>query len=301
MPTATTTASTANTVVTIVTTDPANGAGGGNDTPPPVTTRGVDGSVNFENQSYNINVQENGEVWLFNKETMEHYSVSPTLNVDVDGERAFDFKGVTTLNLDDGTSVTITVQRRDEIDATRVVSTVIIVDGPADYAVQIKGLHVRDDDEALYFSETDKEGASDWLVQESNIIAEKTDGSGFVAIDEDGVVTPVDQAWIDETDTFIPLVRAIYGSYVSTSFSGLASVGYIALRHSSLPERDARLSENHCKPRKIKMRVEEADILKNSEARTIEYRRPDGSCENLYRERTRIVQFFIDRTSGGSV
>jgi hypothetical protein len=57
------------------------------DVPQPTTTRGIDGSVNFENQNYNINVGENGDINIANKRTNETYLIQSDLHVNVDGVR----------------------------------------------------------------------------------------------------------------------------------------------------------------------------------------------------------------------
>ena len=86
------------------------------DVPPPTTTRGLDGSVDFTNQNYHINVSENGDINITNKQTNEAYLIQSDLHVNVDGVRAFYFEGTTSFELDDGTRITIDTAPRKAID-----------------------------------------------------------------------------------------------------------------------------------------------------------------------------------------
>jgi hypothetical protein len=286
--TATATSNTATSAVTIVIADDA--AAAKSDAPPPTTTRGIDGSVNFENQNYEISVSEEGEVSVLNKTTQETYTVSPTLNVAVDGDKAFDVKGVTTLNLDDGTRITITTERLRDANYTRMSSTVIVVDGAADYALKIEGLRK---DTGLRFQESDQEGAADWVVEETNVIMESEDGSGFVAIDEDGVVRPVDQAWIDETDITITSIRDIYNDFSANSFKGLMRVTYVAAMYTSTFEQNWRPPETNAKSAKRESRSDR-QAVNETENITTQIQRPDGSRDFSSKPVARVYQFAVN-------
>jgi Domain of Unknown Function (DUF1521) len=167
---------------------------------PPTTTRAADGSVNFENQNYNINVHDTGEINVTNKLTFETYRIQNDLRVDVDGVHAFRFEGTTTFELDDGTRITIdTKPDKEVIYEPMIISVLTIIDGLADYGVQISGLNNHKTGE-LAFTEAHQKQLDEWAVGEGNVLDENLAGSGFVSIDENGNIETVDQNWIDNTD-----------------------------------------------------------------------------------------------------
>lgn len=165
----------------------------------PSTTRGADGNVNFENKNYTVKVGDTGEINITNKQTGEAYKVWGDPHVDVDGKHAFDFKGTTTFDLDDGTKVTIdTTPWKGENGAT-IASKVTIVDGQSDYAVQMNGV---DDNKMgdLTFNETSKGWLMDEMVDDGNVMHENPAGKGFVAVDDRGNMQKVDQKWVDKAE-----------------------------------------------------------------------------------------------------
>lgn len=165
----------------------------------PSTTRGADGNVNFENKNYTVKVGDTGEINITNKQTGEAYKVWGDPHVDVDGKHAFDFKGTTTFDLDDGTKITIdTTPWKGENGAT-IASKVTIVDGQSDYAVQVKGV---DDNKTgdLTFNETSKGWLMDAMVDDGNVMHENPAGTGFVAVDSRGNMQKVDQKWVDNAE-----------------------------------------------------------------------------------------------------
>lgn len=165
----------------------------------PSTTRGADGNVNFENKNYTVKVGDTGEINITNKQTGEAYKVWGDPHVDVDGKHAFDFKGTTTFDLDDGTKVTIdTTPWKGENGAT-IASKVTIVDGQSDYAVQMNGV---DDNKTgdLTFNETSKGWLMDEMVDDGNVMHENPAGKGFVAVDDRGNMQKVDQKWVDKAE-----------------------------------------------------------------------------------------------------
>ncbi len=173
-----------------------NQAGGVQD---PSTTRGADGNVDFENKNYSVKVGDTGEINITNKQTGESYKVWGDPHVDVDGKHAFDFKGTTTLDLDDGTKITIDTTPWKGQNGATIASKVTIVDGQSDYAVQINGV---DDNKTgdLTFNETSKGWLMDAMVDDGNTLHENPAGTGFVAMDDRGNPQKVDQKWIDKTD-----------------------------------------------------------------------------------------------------
>lgn len=165
----------------------------------PSTTRGADGNVNFENKNYTVKVGDTGEINITNKQTGEAYKIWGDPHVDVDGKHAFDFKGTTTFDLDDGTKVTIdTTPWKGENGAT-IASKVTIVDGQSDYAVQMNGV---DDNKTgdLTFNETSKGWLMDEMVDDGNVMHENPAGKGFVAVDDRGNMQKVDQKWVDKAE-----------------------------------------------------------------------------------------------------
>lgn len=165
----------------------------------PTTKRGADGTVDFENDNYSVKVGDTGEINVTNKQTGEAYKVWGDPHVDVDGKHAFDFKGTTTFDLDDGTKITVDTTPWKGQNGATIASKVTIVDGQSDYAVQIEGV---DDNKTgdLTFNETSKGWLMDEMVDDGNVLHENPAGTGFVAIDDRGNVQKVDQKWIDKSE-----------------------------------------------------------------------------------------------------
>ena len=163
------------------------------------TARGADGTVDFENANYSVKVGDTGEINVTNKQTGEAYKIWGDPHVDVDGKHAFDFKGTTTFDLDDGTKITVDTTPWKGQNGATIASKVTIVDGQSDYAVQIKGV---DDNKTgdLTFNETSKGWLMDAMVDDGNVLHENPAGTGFVAIDDRGNVQKVDQKWIDKSE-----------------------------------------------------------------------------------------------------
>jgi Domain of Unknown Function (DUF1521) len=166
----------------------------------PTTTRGADGNVNFENENYKVGVNDTGEINVTNKQTGETYRVWGDPHMDIDGKHAFDFWGTTTLNLDDGTKITIdTTPWKGGNNGATIASKVTITDGQSDYGVQITGV---DDNKTgdLKFNETSKGWLLDAMVDDGNVFHENPAGKGFVAVDDCGNIQSVDQNWVNKTD-----------------------------------------------------------------------------------------------------
>jgi Domain of Unknown Function (DUF1521) len=166
----------------------------------PKTTRGADGTVNFENENYKVRVNDTGEIHVSNKQTGETYRVWGDPHMDVNGKHAFDFWGTTTLSLDDGTKITIdTTPWRGGNNGATIASRVTITDGQSDYGVQITGV---DDNKTgdLKFNETTKGWLLDAMVRDGNVFHENPAGAGFVAVDGRGNIHSVDQNWVNKTD-----------------------------------------------------------------------------------------------------
>jgi hypothetical protein len=169
----------------------------------PGTQRTADGKVQFENDHYRITADDNNEVMIHNKDTGENYRIWGDPHVEVDGQHAFDFWGQTTFVLDDGTKVTIaTTPWADGNNGATVASQVTILDGGGQYGVQIEGVDSNTHGD-LGFVDVDVAGGDGHLetsVAQGNVLRENSDGSGFVAVDGDGRLRGVDQAFINATD-----------------------------------------------------------------------------------------------------
>lgn len=191
------------------------------------TQRTADGRVQFENDNYRITADDGDQVVIFNKGTGENYRIWGDPHVEIDGRHAFDFWGQTTFQLDDGTKVTIeTTPWAKGGNGATVASVVTITDG--DYGVQISGVdsNTRGD---LSFQEVAGGGqVLDAAVRDGNVLLENEGGSGFLAVDRNGNVQTVDQAFIHATDELKnggPDFLAHFAGIFSF-FTGLMSIAF---------------------------------------------------------------------------
>ncbi len=194
----------------------------------PETHRTADGKVQFENDNYRITADDNNEVMIHNKATGENYRIWGDPHVEVDGKHAFDFWGQTTFVLDDGTQVTIaTTPWAEGNNGATVASQVTIVDGGGEYMTHIEGVdsNTRGD---LGFTDVGV-GSGDKLevfVREGNVLRENANGKGFVAVDSDGKLRGIDQAFINATDEVkqagVSLLTQL--SSMFSDFSGVVSL-----------------------------------------------------------------------------
>jgi len=142
--------------------------------------------VRFENENYKIDVSDRGEIKVKNKNTDEKYRIWGDPHVDVDGKRAFDFKGDTTFVLDDGTKITIQTTPWKGNNGQTISSEVSIIDGNSTYGVHITGV---DDNHKgdLSFQEVPHFGHFlDSMVEDGNYVHENPVGKGFIAVGPDG-------------------------------------------------------------------------------------------------------------------
>lgn len=190
------------------------------------TQRTADGRVRFENDNYRITVGDNNEVLVHNKNTGENYRIWGDPHVEVDGEHAFDFWGQTTFVLDDGTKLTIqTTPWEGGDNGATVASEVTITDG--DYTTVISGVDTNTKGD-LEFREY--EGAAARVVEfaerDGNVLYENENGSGFFAVDDNGNIRDVDQAFINGTDEVKNGGPAFLEQYAGMlqMFNGLRSI-----------------------------------------------------------------------------
>lgn len=197
----------------------------------PSTSRTADGKVQFENDNYRITADDNNEVMIHNKATGENYRIWGDPHVEVDGKHAFDFWGQTTFVLDDGTRVTIaTTPWNEGHNGATVASQVTILDGGGQYGAHIEGVdsNTRGD---LGFVDIDVTGGTGRLtsnVREGNVLQENENGRGFVAVNGEGKLRGVDQAFINATDE-VKLQGSSMVAQLSSmfrEFSGLLSISF---------------------------------------------------------------------------
>lgn len=219
------------------------------DVPPPTTTRGLDGSVNFENQHYNINVADTGDINVTNKQTSEIYLIQSNLRVNVDGVQAFYFEGTTTFELDDGTKITIDTAPQKAVDYAMLVSTAVaIFDGNSDYGVLIENLDgIRAGE--ITFEEVTEDELADLGIGEGNALTENVDGEGFVAIDEQGNIQTVDQKWISNTDEIQVRTRGLYNQFsgMVNFISGVSQISFSGTLLLIASHSSNRVSDHHPK------------------------------------------------------
>ncbi|NYZ62510.1 DUF1521 domain-containing protein [Luteimonas deserti] len=196
--------------------------------------RTADGRVQFENDNYRITAGDNDEVIIFNKGTGESYRIWGDPHVEIDGKHAFDFWGQTTFQLDDGTKVTIETTPWDKGgNGATVASVVTITDG--DYGVQISGVDSNTAGD-LSFQEFAGGGrVLDAAVRDGNVLLENETGRGFLAVDRDGNIRHVDQAFILATDELknggpdflahFAEILAFFTGLMSISFNGGLALG----------------------------------------------------------------------------
>ena len=106
--------------------------------PSNATTTMQGGKAVFENDSYRITCGDDNNVLIHNKCTGETYEAWGDPHMKIDGQQAFDFWGTTTLNLDDGTKVTIETTPFGSNPNMTLASKVTITNG--DYGVRISGV-----------------------------------------------------------------------------------------------------------------------------------------------------------------
>lgn len=171
-------------------TDPSN--------PTHASTVMTGGQAVFENDNYRITMGDNNTVTINNKHTGESYQAWGDPHMKIDGQQAFDFWGTTTLKLEDGTNVTIETTPWANNPNMTLSSKVTITNG--DYGVQVSGIDTNKTGD-LKIDEAKGWGrVLDWAVDDGNVLQENPAGKGFVAVDADGIVRKVDQAYINQTD-----------------------------------------------------------------------------------------------------
>lgn len=200
------------------------------------------GRVCYENSGYRITIGDDDTILVQNKATGEEYLASAPPQVVVDGDLAFQFYGTTTLELADGTKVTITTSPWAE-DPTVTISDKVTITN-ADYGVEVMGLASCTAGD-LHFIETYRYG---WLldatVGDGNTVAENTAGAGFVGNQADGTWQVVDEAYIQATD--LALLGELAGDRGKAflSLSSLLAITFIGAFRGPMAYRFSELEDN---------------------------------------------------------
>ena len=188
-------------------------------------TEMVGGKVQFENDNYRITAGDDNTVTIHNKNTGETYQAWGDPHMNVDGQHAFDFWGTTTLQLDDGTKVTIETTPWANNPEMTLSSKVTITNG--DYGVQISGVDTNKTGD-LKIDEAPHHGSLlDALVDDGNVLHENPAGKGFLAVDSQGRIRAVDQKYINETDLKKGGALQAQANDAFRQLAGLMSIAFV--------------------------------------------------------------------------
>lgn len=156
------------------------------------------GQAVVENDNYRITAGDNNTVTIYNKHTGESYKAWGDPHMDVNGKRAFDFHGTLTLNLEDGTKVTIATTPDPSNPGQTLTTGVTVTNG--DYGAQISGIDTNRRGD-LKIDETHRWGKQlDRAVDDGTAVHENPAGKGFVGFDDNGRLRKVDQGYIDNKE-----------------------------------------------------------------------------------------------------
>ncbi len=193
--------------------------------PTNASTQMVGGKVQFENDNYRITADDNNTVTIHNKNTGETYQAWGDPHMNIDGKHAFDFWGTTTLQLDDGTKVTIETTPWAKDPSMTLSSKVTITNG--DYGVQVTGVDSNRTGDLKFDEAPQHGGLLDALVDDGNVLHENPAGKGFLAMDGNGRIRAVDQQYINETDLQKGGGLQARGAEAFERMAGLMAVAFI--------------------------------------------------------------------------
>jgi Domain of Unknown Function (DUF1521) len=193
--------------------------------PTNASTQMVGGKVQFENDNYRITAGDDNTVTIFNKHTGETYQAWGDPHMNVDGQHAFDFWGTTTLQLDDGTKVTIETTPWANNPAMTLSSKVTITNG--DYGVQISGVDTNRTGDLKFDEAPHHGGLLDALVDDGNLLHENPAGKGFLAVGGDGRIRAVDQKYINQTDLMKGGALQTQGANAFRNMAGLMAIAFV--------------------------------------------------------------------------
>ncbi len=200
-----------------------------NTNPSHASTSMQGGKAVFENDNYRITAGDDNNVNIYNKNTGETYNIWGDPHVDIDGKHAFDFWGTTTFKLEDGTKVTIETTPWNAGNGMTLASKVAITNG--DYGVEISGVDTNKVGDLKIDEAAGWGQVLDWTHKDGNVLQENPAGSGFLAVDGNGNIQKVDQAYINKTDEHLnpgldPSTQKRAGDFLKNAlnlFSGLLS------------------------------------------------------------------------------
>lgn len=126
---------------------------------------------------YTLELDERqSEIFIKNAETGEETRIWGDPHVDVDGERAFDFWGTTTFELENGTKITINTEEWDGNPNAYVASKVTITKG--DQAIVVDGISQNDLGD-LSLSMSSNGEMIDAMTRDGFVLNENATGSGW--------------------------------------------------------------------------------------------------------------------------
>jgi Domain of Unknown Function (DUF1521) len=193
--------------------------------PSNASTEMVGGKVQFENDNYRITAGDDNTVTIHNKNTGETYQAWGDPHMNIDGQHAFDFWGTTTLQLDDGTKVTIETTPWANNPEMTLSSKVTITNG--DYGVQISGVDTNKTGDLKIDEAPHHGGLLDALVADGNTLHENPAGKGFLAVDGNGRIRAVDQKYINETDLMKGGKLQAQGADAFRHMAGLMAIAFV--------------------------------------------------------------------------
>lgn len=153
------------------------------------------GKASIDLGNYMLDMNEaNSEFTLTNKETGEKIRIWGDPHVEIDGKAVGDFYDTMTLNLEDGTKITIHTTPYDKNNNMTLSTELVITKG--DQAMVVQGLDQNKLGD-LQIGQVQNGGRLvDWANDDGVSIYENGDGAGWLRMNEGGYMTQVDGAFL---------------------------------------------------------------------------------------------------------
>lgn len=153
------------------------------------------GKASIDLGNYMLDMNEgNSEFTLTNKETGEKIRIWGDPHVEIDGKAVGDFYDTMTLNLEDGTKITIHTTPYDKNNNMTLSTELVITKG--DQAMVVQGLDQNTLGD-LKIGQVQTGGKLvDWANDDGVSIYENGDGAGWLRMNEGGYMTQVDGAFL---------------------------------------------------------------------------------------------------------